>query len=276
MEMKNRLGVHIRMQTSFDDVIKRADFLRVPFFQCFFVVQETGRFVTVTYDDVRAFLAARRGRFGDLFCHVSYWVNLASLGNNGYPQLRREITLAKRLEFTHFVLHAGTAKGALQKDEGIDALAFALNNIFRRERDIIILLENTCHANLAIGSDINDFNQLLEKLDRPERVGFCIDTAHAYSYGYNIASSDGQHDFIALLDKTIGIERVELIHLNDTAENLGSYIDRHVIIGHGVIGEHALKSFAMHPQLQHIPLIMELPELSMQEELAVLEMVRGW
>ena len=264
------------MQESLADVIKRADYLELPFFQCFFVVQESGKLVNVTDEEVQAFVAARRARFNDLFCHISYWVNLASLGNNGMPQLRREIMLAKRLEFTHFVLHAGTAKGATEKSQGIDALARALNNLFKRERNITILLENTCHANLAIGSDIRDFKQLLEKLDRPERVGFCIDTAHAYSYGYDISNSKGRDEFIALLDSTIGIDRIKLIHLNDTVETLGSYIDRHVIIGQGRIGKQALKDFVMHPQLQHIPLILELPDVSVEEELAIVDTVRQW
>jgi deoxyribonuclease-4 len=221
-------------------------------------------------------LAARRSRFNELFCHISYWVNLASLSSNGHLQLRREIALAKRLEFTHCVVHAGTAKGAIDKNEGIDALAKALNDLFRRERDISVLLENTCHANLAIGSDIRDFNMLLQKIDKPERISFCIDTAHAYSYGYNIADI-GEHDaFIAFLDATIGIERIKLIHLNDTSEKLGSYIDRHGIVGQGRIGKQALKAFIMHPQLEHIPLIMELPDFPVDEELAILNNIRGW
>ena len=241
-----------------------------------FVPQETGKLIQVCGDDIRTFLEFRRARFGNLYCHASYWVNLSSLGNNGYPQLLREIAFAKRLEFTHFILHAGNARGALHKNEGIDALAIALNNLFKREQDIIILLENTCHSNLAVGSDIFDFQRLLEKIDRPERLGFCIDTAHAYSYGYDVATPEGQADFITIIHKAIGIERIKLIHLNDTVEKLGSFIDRHAIIGQGNIGDVALKRFAMHPLLQNIPLIMELPELSVQQELSVLEMIREW
>ena len=160
--------------------------------------------------------------------------------------------------------------------EGIDALAIALNHLFKQERDIILVLENSCHGNLAVGSDIIDFKLLLEKIDKPERINFCIDTAHAYSFGYNIADSAEQEKFIQLLDTTIGIDRIKLIHLNDTLEQLGSRIDRHAIIGEGVIGKDALYHFAMHPQLCHIPLLLELPELTIEEELVVLNKVREW
>ncbi|HEX4069326.1 MAG TPA: deoxyribonuclease IV [Candidatus Babeliales bacterium] len=274
--MKNRLGAHIRMRSSLCELLERTEALDLPFFQCFFVPKETGKLIYASDAEINTFLKIRRAQFDDLYCHVSYWVNLASLGNNGYAQLRKEVTFAKRLEFTHFVLHAGTANGAVHRSAGIDALARALNNLCKQERDITILLENTCHANLAVGSDITDFQQLFEKIDRPERIGFCIDTAHAYSFGYDVATIAGQGVFIDLLEKTIGIERIKLIHLNDTTEKLGSCIDRHAILGQGNIGEDALKHFAQLPQLQHIPLLLELPELSVEEELVILNKVRGW
>lgn len=276
MGIKSRIGAHIRMHSSLHELLERADALDLPFFQCFFVPQETGKLIQFSDADVNDFLKVRRARFNDLYCHASYWVNLASLGNNGFPQLRREVILAKRLEFTHLVLHAGTAKGAVHKSEGIAALAVALNNLFKQERDITVLLENTCHTNLAIGSDILDLQHLLEKIDRPERIGFCIDTAHAYSFGYDIVSAKGQSSFMSLLETALGIERIKLIHLNDTTEKLGSFIDRHSIVGQGNIGEGALKRFVMHPQLQHIPLLIESPELSVEEELVVLNKIRGW
>lgn len=274
--MHNRIGTHIRMRSSLEELLQRADFLDLPFFQCFFVPQESGKLIKVTTQDIYQFMKIRRARFDDLFCHVSYWVNLSSLGNNGFAQLRREIIFAKRLEFTHFVLHAGTAKGALNKLQGIDALAVALNELFNLEQDIILLLENSCHGNLAVGSDINDMRLLLEKIDKPERLNFCIDTAHAYSFGYNVADIAEQEKFIQLLDKAIGVERIKLIHLNDTLEKLGSRIDRHSIIGEGAIGKEALHHFARHPQLQHIPLLLELPELTVEDELIILNRVREW
>src|ERR1700732_1916213 len=100
--LNNRIGTHIRMRSSVRELLQRADFLDLPFFQCFFVPQESGKLIQLAMHDVNAFLKARRSRFSTLFCHISYWVNLSSLGNNGFMQLRREIMCAKRLEFTHF------------------------------------------------------------------------------------------------------------------------------------------------------------------------------
>src|SRR5437667_347320 len=129
--INRRLGLHLRVQTSILQLLERAEQLQLPFFQCFFVRQETGTLI------------------------------------------------------------------------GVSA------------QDITIVLENTCHGKLAVGSDILDFKVLLEKINKPERIGFCIDTAHAYSFGYDIADDQMQDDFIRLLESTIGIERIKLIHLND-------------------------------------------------------------
>ena len=274
--MNNRIGTHIRMRSSLHELLERAEALNLPFFQCFFVPKETGKLIYASDDEIREFLKVRRARFNDLYCHASYWANLASLGNNGFAQIKKEVMFAKRLEFTHLVLHAGTAKGAQHKNEGIEALAVALNKLCKQEHDITILLENTCHTNLAVGSDIADFKLLLEKIDTPERIGFCIDTAHAHSFGYDVVSTKVQHDFITMLDAMIGIERIKLIHLNDTTEKVGSFLDRHSIIGQGTIGEGALKRFAMHEKLQHIPLLIESPELPVEDELAILHTIRSW
>jgi deoxyribonuclease-4 len=273
MNMKNRLGLHLRIQSSIIQLLEKAGELELPFFQCFFVRQETGKMVGVSAKEISFFLKVRRERYKDLFCHGSYWINLASLGNNGYSCLQREITLAKRLEFTHFLLHPGTAKGAFDKNQGIDALVRCLNEIISKEHNITILLENTCHGKLAVGSDILDFKIILEKIDQPERIGFCIDTAHAYSFGYNVADDKEQDEFIVFLENTIGLERIKLIHLNDAADKLGSQMDRHKSMGEGRIGFNALSRFALHPQLYKIPLLLELPDISIDEEKRVLERV---
>ncbi len=268
--------MHIRIQSSIVQLLEKAELLQLPFFQCFFVRQETGKLVGVSAQEVRLFLDMRRLYFQDLFCHGSYWINLASLGNNGYLSFEREITLAKRLEFTHFLLHPGTAKGAMSKIQGIDALAVCLNEIIKKEQDITIVLENTCHGKLAVGSDILDFKLLLEKIDIPERIRFCIDTAHAHSFGYNIIDNQEQDDFIALLDATIGLQHIALIHLNDTTEKCGSRTDRHAIPGEGMIGMTALARFAQHPQLRTIPLLLELPEVSVEQEQLALQHIYDW
>ncbi|MFI5333178.1 MAG: deoxyribonuclease IV [Candidatus Babeliales bacterium] len=270
------IGLHIRITSTLTDLITKALRLQIPLFQCFFVQQTTGLLLDPDPIDVQEFLTVRRAHFNNLYVHGSYWVNLASVTMSNHRILHRELELAQKLEFTHMIVHPGSAKGAHDRMEGIDALARTLNTIARKNYGINIILENTAHGNMAIGSDITDFTLLLKKLDNPDAISFCIDTAHAYSYGYDIVDPAGREAFIQLLDTAIGLSRIHLLHVNDTHETLGSKLDRHQVIGQGSLGDDTLKAFIQDVRLRTLPIIMELPPLEEQEEVAILEKVRSW
>lgn len=116
----------------------------------------------------------------------------------------------------------------------------------------------------------------LKKIDQPERISFCIDTAHAHSYGYSIIDAHDQNMFITLLENSIGLQQIALLHLNDSYEKCGSRIDRHALIGQGTIGEQALHRFALHDKLKDIPFVLELPEISLEQERSLIEKLYHW
>lgn len=273
--MRN-IGLHIRITGTLRDVLEKALRLQIPLFQCFLINQVSGDHVQPTDQEVAEFARLRKEHFATTYMHGSYWINLAGV----HPMTKRafnyELDLAKRLEFTHVIVHPGSAKGADDRLQGIDALARTLNTAFKHENSIRCMLENTAHGNMSVGGDLHDFGLLLEKLDHPEKVVFCVDTAHAYSYGYDIVDAAQREKFIDLLDETVGIDKVQLIHLNDTFEKLGSKMDRHQILGAGTIGLEPLKNFMMHPRLRHIPVLLELPVMSEEQEIEMLTMVRLW
>jgi deoxyribonuclease-4 len=271
-----KIGLHVRLNHSLTDMIEQALRLKMDFFQCFMVLQGTGTIFTLDDFDVQSYLKLRREHFGDLYMHGSYWINLASISFAKHYSLQHELAMAKKLEFTHMVLHPGSAKGAQSKLEGIDAMARIINATLRTENSVKLVIENGAFGALSVGGDLIDFQLFLTKLDHPEKVLFCIDTAHAHSYGYNLIGAQAQNDFIALLDSTIGINNISLLHLNDTNELCGSKTDRHAVMGQGALGQDVLREFAMHEKLKHIPLLMELPTLSEDEELIILDKVRSW
>jgi len=155
----------MRLEETLLATAQRAHRLGLRFFQCFFVTQSTGRVIKPTDEDVDAFIRFRQEHFDELILHGSYWINLAGVHQHTHRAFLREATLAKRLAFTHMVLHCGSAKGALERRDGIDALARSLNELLVDENGLIILLENTAHAGLCIGSDIRDFGALRPKLE---------------------------------------------------------------------------------------------------------------
>ncbi len=270
------LGLHMRLNGSLMTVAQRAVALQLPFFQSFFVNFVTNKMIQPSKQEINEFVHYTRAHFSQLYVHGSYWINLASLLHTGYSVFKKELALAQRLSFTHMVLHPGTAKGATTKLEGIDALARVLNTINAVDHGLMIVLENTAHGNLAVGSDLCDFGLLFEKLDKPERVQFCLDTSHAHAFGYELVEPEKQDAFIKLIDECVGLSQVQLIHLNDINQACGSRIDQHAIIGQGQLGKAALQRLVQHPALAHVPLIMELPALTGEQEEQILNEVRQW
>jgi deoxyribonuclease-4 len=270
------VGLHVRLNDSFLALAQRAQELQQKIFQCFFISQATHRHVPISDEEVATFVRDYRSSFASLYLHGSYWINLASVRYSPQKVFFRERDLAERLGFTHMILHPGSATGGKTRTQGIDALAQFLNQVCAQPNPIKIVLENGTHAGLSVGGDLDDFKKLMEKIEYPDRIFFCIDTAHAYSYGYDVHDAKAREQFIAHLDAAVGFSRIVLTHLNDTKERLGSRIDRHAIIGQGNIGLDALRDFVTDPRLQHADIILELPPVSDEEEKQIYEMVKEW
>ncbi len=270
-----RIGLHFRLITTLSELLDKAYAAGSPIVQCFLIPQGASTYLEFTPEE-KALCLEKSKRFGQLFLHASYWVNLAGRYKNGWKPFNRELELAKELGFTHIVIHPGSATGCLSKDDGIYYLARALNKILETEHTITIVLENTAHANKTVGGDILDFGALLKLVDNPDRIAFCLDSAHAYSYGYDLSTIDQVDEFVELVDKEIGAQRVVALHLNDAAEKCGSRIDKHAIPGQGNIGKESLQRFMNHPKLAHASVILEMPVISDQEESEIFKEVQGW
>lgn len=269
-----KIGLHLRLQSSLPELIQDAVALQVPLFQCFLVTQ-AGFFIELSEVEIEQVQASMQ-QFEYRFLHASYWSNLSSVKFTKHRVLMKELDLAKRLGFTHVVIHPGSAKGARYRTQGIDALARTLNPLLSHEDSVRIVLENTAHGDMSIGGSFEDFKLLLEKVDRPDNLFFCVDTAHAYSYGYNIVTAEGREHFIKELQETITLNKIVLIHLNDTYDRLGSHLDRHAVPGEGKIGDEALKSIILDTRLCPIPLLLEPPALSMTQQKALLQKITNW
>lgn len=272
-----QIGLHLRIMTNLLDMVAQAVRLNLQIFQCFFVHQVTGLYLEPDDDEIKQFRLLREKYFDTLYVHGSYWMNLAGPNyENTLHTLKREFTLAHQLGFNTVVLHPGSWSGSQTKSQGIDTIARVLNAVCQREAGITILLENMAFGQKTIGSDLTDFQELRKKIDKPEMIKFCIDTAHAFAYGYNIIDPHEQKKFIQLIETTLGAKAVKLLHINDTQEKLASKRDKHDAVGKGSIGVDALRSFMLQPELAEIPCILELPELAEDEQKHYLDLVRSW
>lgn len=273
--MKRNVGLHLRVTGTLQELAQKALYAHMPVFQCFFLQQQTNRFVRPSVQDIQAFCQLR-SQFGQLFVHASYWTNFASVQDISLHMFKRELSFAKKLGFNRIIIHPGCAKGAGHRLQGIDSLVRRLNKLLKAEHEVHIVLENTAHSNLSLGGDLHDFKLILQKCDYPDKISFCIDTAHAHVFGYALETAQDQQQFFATIEDAIGFERIALIHLNNTDQLVGSCIDKHVLLDQGAISTNALKRFVLHEQLAHVPIIMELPIVDESVEKRMLELVYSW
>ncbi len=274
--MGKKIGIHIRPAATFTETIQQAITLKVPLFQTF-AMTLSGKYIKITPEDRASYLELRHEYFQDLYLHGSYWINLCRDNQVNLKTTQRELNIAKQLAFTHLVVHPGSAAEGHTKIQGIKILANSLNQILNENHTIKIVLENTAHGNLTIGSDLSDFYELLQQIEQPEKLLFCLDTSHAYAHGYNLHDLNEQIKFMDLIKHAIGFEKICLIHLNDTNETLGRKIDKHAIPGAGHIGTTALKHFLLHPQIISIPVIIEPPLIeSIVETQKILNEIDSW
>jgi deoxyribonuclease-4 len=270
------VGLHLRISTDIEQAVLEAQVLGIDSFQCFLINQTTNRYIDCDAKPAQQFLMMRQN-FGDLYIHGSYWINLGGKETaHSVSFLQREIEMAKRLQFNAIVLHPGSATGWTERDEGIEQFVRLFNPLLKEEHELKFILENTAHGNRTIGSDLHDLKAIYDRLEHPEKVSFCIDTAHAFAFGYDIAQAQGQDEFIELIQQTIGLERISLVHLNDTDEMLGTKKDKHQLLGQGQLGE-SLARFVQMPAFNAVPIMLELPQISVHEQKKeMISLVRRW
>jgi len=284
LNSKQIAGLHLRLTENLTTLITEALELGLPTFQFFLNQPKDSSYLKISPTDLANFLHLKQQFYQPLFLHSSYWINPSTGDKIAFDSskklLHKEIRLAKKLEIPYLVLHAGSAKKYPEiktdphnKHQGITTLAKMLNTVLKNEPDVQILLENTAHGNKTIGSDLHDFILLKNELNTPEKINFCIDTAHAFAYGYDIAQTE---QFIEILDKTMGINNIKLIHLNDSKENQGTKRDVHGLPGDWKIGTEALKKFIKHAQFKNLPKIIECPSSSKHDLSRVLNNISNW
>lgn len=265
----NNIGLHIRLVDYIHRVALKAREMELKSFQTF-TIFPCGRYLQLLQDDKQQF-RAQRTHFDRLFLHGSYWINCASAYEKADYLLEHEISLAQQLDFNFLVMHPGACHPLLDRTRAIELIARRLNKALKKHPSIHIVLENVAHGKRAIGGNLEELAAIRARCAFPDRVTFCIDTAHAHVYGYDLSMPQAQDEFIEHIVSLLGAENITLIHLNDTKKALGSRLDQHAVPGRGVIGLTALKRFINHPLFAHCAVIVELPPLAQSDEIAILK-----
>ncbi len=199
--------------------------------------------------------------YSKVIVHAPYIINLANKQkvetfSFSVRFLTEEIERCEQLGIKYLVLHPGSHVGS-GIEEGILAISDGLNKVLDTDNNkVMILLETMSGKGTEIGSNFNEINQIIERVNKKERIGICMDTCHLNDAGYDIKDFDKVLDDF---DKIIGLNKLKAIHINDSKNLINAHKDRHENIGLGTIGFNTLLNIIYNERLTNIPKILETP-----------------
>lgn len=260
-----KLGVHVSIAGGFSAALGRAQQLECTAFQIFSRSPRGGPAPKLDPADLAQFQAGRReAGISPLVVHAPYIINIASPEAAMFSQslrlFREEYQRCGALGADYLVTHVGSPKES-GVAAGILRVAEAINKTLEdRKNPTMILLENTAGSGQGLGFAFEHLHGIREQIDERKRVGVCLDTAHTFAAGYAIHTADGLDDTIKQFDRAIGLPLLKVMHLNDSKAAFDSRVDRHEHIGKGCIGLEAMRRIVTHPALRDVPMILETPK----------------
>ena len=275
-----RLGVHVSIAGKIYEAVDRAKALNCECMQIFSRNPRGWQAAKLDKADVEEFKKRRKeAGITPLVVHIPYLINLASPEDRLYEKsiqaYLEDIRRADLLSAEYFVTHLGSHKGK-GRDLGIDRFARALDKIIKELKPKVkILLENTSGSGNWLGGDFEDIAEIMTKSHQKDKLGLCFDTCHAYAAGYDIKNKKGLDETLKKIDKLIGINKLKLIHINDSKGDLGSHLDRHQHIGKGKIGRDGFRLILHHPKLRDLPYVLETPKEDVKSDPMNLKTVRS-
>jgi deoxyribonuclease IV len=210
--------------------------------------------------------AVKTAKFQHTVAHDSYLINLASpdpaLREKSIELFAEEIRRCDALKIPYLVTHPGAHLG--KRDDGVDEaagvkrVAEALNRLFEMfpKGKTVVCIESTAGQGSSLGHRLEHLRDIIAGVKAKKRLGVCLDTAHLFAAGYDFRGN-AYADFVQSFDKTVGLDRIKVWHLNDSKKALGSRVDRHEHIGHGTIGLEGFRPIVRDKRWASVPKILE-------------------
>lgn len=240
------------------------------------------RFDPVPSDEVSLFRQKRSfAGIWPVVIHSTYLINLSSPDETNFAKsvelFKNELMTAEELGADYLVTHLGSPHELgeeFARKRVLDALRDVSASTWGRKT--MILFENTAGGGSSFGSDLGALGALIRKARGLKlETGLCFDTCHAFAAGYPMATDADIERLLSSIEKEVGIENLKVIHLNDSRGEMGSRLDRHEHIGKGRIGLPAFRLFLNRPEIREVPMILETPKKTPEDDPMNIRVVRG-
>ncbi len=268
MTHKHLLGAHVSIAGGLDLAIDRGEALSATAIQTFASSPRTLAFKPIAPEVIAAYAAKKA--VTPIACHVFHGIYLINLAHQN-PTLRHLAvdsliayqTLAHEIGALGTVFHTGSHKG-VGLQAVLPTIVESLRQVLEQSPpDVWLMLENTAGQGGAIGESIEQLALIFDALQKTgvntDALGIGLDTQHAFASGVAIHTPDGVEAWLAEIDASLGLDRLKVMHLNDSLPEFGSKRDRHANLGEGHIGLEAFRCIVNHPKLATVPMILEVP-----------------
>lgn len=257
------VGIHVSISQQLDLAVDRAiEAGCVGAFQIFTCSPRQWKASTLKPKEVELFKQKVNQFEFEIFAHMPYLPNLSSPDAQFYTKsvevLKREVSRCEQLEVKNLILHLGSHMGT-SVDQGHRRIVDACNEVLGHRSEVRLLLENSAGVKNSVGSEFPNLRHVIDGLSDKNRAGVCLDTCHAFAAGYDLSSANAVRETFRKFEREVGIDRLFLIHLNDSKGNLGDGLDRHEHIAKGKIGLEGMSAILHEDRLLHIPVVLETP-----------------
>ena len=196
--------------------------------------------------------------------HASYLINMATPDEaarlRAVESLVGELRRCAELGLTGLNIHPGSSLKTGTPQEACARVSDSINRAFAEVPGVAVILENTAGQGSYLGSRFEELAWIMEGVTDDSRVGVCLDTAHLYGAGFDIADGAEYEKTLKCFSKTVGFDRLRALHLNDTKVACGSHVDRHACIGDGALGWETFARVMRDARFDAIPLVLETPD----------------
>ncbi len=259
-------GAHVSIQGGLAEAVQRALGIGCETLQIFTKSQRQWAARPLAEGDIRAFRSAcEENGLSKTIVHASYLINLAapdsSILKKSHAALVDEVQRAHALGIPYVVVHSGSHRGE-GATKGITRLCESVSLVLEQTSDCagtMILLENSAGQGSTLCGDLHELGEAIAALSGEKRIGVCLDTCHLFAAGYDFRTERNYDDLQGLLASLGILKKVQVLHFNDSANSLGSRVDKHEAIGSGAIGETAFGHWIADQQWLETPAVVETP-----------------
>jgi len=219
----------------------------------------------------------------EVVVHAPYIINLANTTKEGYIDfaidfLKEELRRAEAVGATQVVLHPGSHVGA-GVDVGLNQIIYGLNQVITKDQTVQIALETMAGKGTELARTFEELARIIDGVTYNEHLSVTFDTCHVHDAGYDIKND--LSGVLTQFDKTVGLDRIKVLHINDSKNPVGAHKDRHENLGFGEIGFDALMNVIQVPEFKNLPKILETPWIKVEDKVQIapykkeIEMIRS-